>query len=434
MGFDSGSISFRRYAVVGDGAPAAADQALLDKLAEHALRPTEVGVPEDVEYGWSGGRHVLDGTFSFDRNVFADALHFALRVDTNRVPAELKRAYQIMEEDAAAAGNPSQFVSKKQKRDAKDVVRRKVEDDLRSGQFRRSRLTHVLWDLPTATVCCAASASVEEKLREIFERTFGLELAPLSAGAVAMRVVDAAGRRRDVEDLRPTRFVTAPRADAAGEDENGDAPADYPWVAKSAEQKDFLGNEFLLWLWHEADRRDGYVAVDDGTGAAGKDEIAVMFDRALDLDCAFAVTGKASLRSTGPAKMPEAAAALRAGKVPRKCGLTLEHAGSLYAFNLSAETLAVSSLKLPEVPEADTPRVLFEERIGQLRDFNRTFDRLFGTFVRQRIGGGWEGVTNAARRWIADLGRTKRVVSAGGSAGGGGSRVQPLVEVELATP
>lgn len=390
MAFDSGSISFRRYAVVG-ASPQIVDQDLLDKIAEHALRPTETGVPEDVEYGWSGGRHVLDGNFSFEHNVFADALHFALRVDTNRVPAELKRAYQIMEEEAVAAGNPSQFISKKQKRDVKDVVRRKVEDDLRSGQYRRSKLTPILWDLPAATVYCAAGQSTEEKLREIFERTFGLELSPLSAGTAAMHVVERSGRRRDVEDLRPTRFASGPDGDAQ--------QPDYPWTAKSAEVKDFLGNEFLLWLWHEADRRDGYVAL------GGGDDAAVMFDKALDLDCAYAFSGRASLRSTGPAKMPEAAAALRAGKVPRKCGLTLEHAGSLYAFTLNAETLAVSGLKMPEVPEADTPRVLFEERIGQLRDFGRLLDRLFAAFVSARSGGGWESTTQGIRRWIGTLGQ-----------------------------
>ena len=91
MGFASGSVSFRRFAVVGEQ-PEQIDQDLLDKLAEHALRPGEVGVPEEIEYGWAGGRHVLDGTFSFENNVYADALFFALRVDSNKVPGDLKRA------------------------------------------------------------------------------------------------------------------------------------------------------------------------------------------------------------------------------------------------------------------------------------------------------------------------------------------------------
>src|ERR1700709_62405 len=111
MGFASGSISFRRFAVVGK-APKTADQDLLDKLAEHALREQEFGVPEEVEYGWSGGRAGFDGQFSFEHNVYADARSFALRIDTNKVPSEMKKAWQIMEEEAIAKENPSGFISK----------------------------------------------------------------------------------------------------------------------------------------------------------------------------------------------------------------------------------------------------------------------------------------------------------------------------------
>jgi hypothetical protein len=126
MGFASGAVSFRRFAVVGK-APKTPSQELLDTLAEHALREQEFGVPEEVEYGWSGGRHVFDAQFSFEHNVFADALHFALRIDTNKVPGELKKAWQIMEEEAVAKNNPSGFISKNQKREVKDTIRRKMD-------------------------------------------------------------------------------------------------------------------------------------------------------------------------------------------------------------------------------------------------------------------------------------------------------------------
>ena len=166
MGFASGSVSFRRFAVIGNDQPEQIDQDLLDKLAGHALRVGEVGVPEEIEYGWAGGRHILDGSFSFENNVYGDALFFALRVDTNKVPGDLKRAYTMMEEDAVAATNPSGFISKMQKRDVKDVVRRKVDDDMRSGRFRRSKLLQIVWDVPSATLYCAANGPALEQLLE----------------------------------------------------------------------------------------------------------------------------------------------------------------------------------------------------------------------------------------------------------------------------
>ena len=387
MGFPSGSISFHRFAVVGK-APAVADQGLLDQLAGHALKVGEFGVPDDIEYGWSGGRHVLDARFSFEHNIFADAAHFALRLDTNKVPGELKKAYQLMEEEAVAATNPSGFISKGQKRDVKETVRRKVEDELRSGRFRRSRLLPILWDLPGQMLYCAASGSSFEKLAELFERSFGLALEPITSGTLALRMLERKGRRRDYEDFRPTRFVFGPN----GESEH---PV-YPWVAKGPEAKDFLGNEFLLWLWHEADHRTGVV------GLEGIGDVTIYFDRWLDLDCAYGQTGRDGLRGDGPSRMPEARDALRSGKVPRKAGLVLDASGQQFTLTLNAESLAVGSGKLPEVQDADSPRVLFEERIRLLRDLGNAIDGLYETFLKTRASSAWEGQVSGIRKWILE--------------------------------
>src|SRR3954454_12579125 len=169
MGFASGSISFRRFAVVGK-TKKAPDQDLLDLLAENVLQVSEDAIPDEVEYGCCGGRHVFDQQFTFEHNVFADAVHFALRIDTNKVPGELKKAYQIMEEEAVAAGNPSGFISKAQKKDVKESIRAKLDDEMRSGKFRRSKLLPVMWDLTKGVVYCAASGANFEKLAELFQR------------------------------------------------------------------------------------------------------------------------------------------------------------------------------------------------------------------------------------------------------------------------
>ena len=100
-------------------------------------------MPEETEYGWGGGRHILDSKFSFERNVFADALHFALRIDTNKVPGKLKKAYRMMEEEATAAANPSGFISKSQKRETKESVRRQLDQELRSGKVKGVPLEEV---------------------------------------------------------------------------------------------------------------------------------------------------------------------------------------------------------------------------------------------------------------------------------------------------
>jgi len=385
MGFASGSVSFRRFAVMGD-APSMVDQALLDKVDALILRPGDIGIPEEVEYGWSGGRHILDGNVGFERNVFSDCLHVALRVDTNKVPGTLKKAYTMMEEEAVASVNPSGFISKTQKRDVKETISQKLDDELRSGKFRKSKLVPLLWDLSNNMLYSPATGKSQEMLLELFERTFGLSLYPLSAGSAALRVLEPHGRRRDYEDSRPTRFVYGPE----GESQH----PEYPWTAKGPEPKDFLGNEFLLWLWHEAESRNGNLKVD------GLGDVAVMFDKSLDLDCAYGQTGKDGLRGDGPTRMPEARDGLRSGKVPRKAGLVLEAGGHLFSLGFNAEGLSVGSAKFPDVEDAEDERGVFEERITLLRDLAKAIDGLYEAFLKVRCTGGWEGQTTTIRRWI----------------------------------
>src|SRR6202042_3220368 len=116
------------------------------------------------------------------------------------------------------------------------------------------------------------------------------------------------------------------------------------------EPKDFLGNEFLLWLWHEADHKTGIIP----TAEVG--DVTIYIDRSLDLDCAYGQTGKDSLRGDGPSRMPEAKDAIKSGKLPRKAGICLHNRGQQYDFNFNAEAFAIGSGKLPDVEDADTPR------------------------------------------------------------------------------
>ena len=78
----------------------------------------------------------------------------------------------------------------------------------------------------------------------------------------------------------------------------------------------------------------------------------------------------------------------------------------------------MSTSKVPEVEDAETPRVLFEERIALLRDLCRSIDGMFDTFLKVRGSSSWEGQVSTMRKWIAappakptvsiDLGRSAR--------------------------
>lgn len=376
----------RRFSVLGPR-PKSVDQAMLDKIAEFAYSPQDLGVPPPVEFGWSGGRHILDTAFTFERNVFEDALFFALRVDSNRIPAEIRRAYLTMEEEALAAGNPSGFISKKQKTQAKETLVQKLEDELRSGKHRRSKLVPVLWDLQTASIYSPAGPSVIPLLCEHFERTFNLTLQPTSPGSLAMSRLESHGKKRDYEDLRPTRFVTAPDGD--------NTYPEYPWTAKGPEPKDFLGNEFLMWLWHETISHDGEIKTSAGT-------VSIMFHKALDLDCAYGQSGRAILHSAGPCQMPEATDGLRTGKVPRKTGFLMDFQRQQYSMTFNTDTFFISALRLPDIEDAPNPRAIFEQRLTMLREVWQAMDGLYEAFLSLRASSHWESQTSSIHKWIVN--------------------------------
>jgi hypothetical protein len=411
MAFDSGTISYQKFAVTGD-APRSISEDLLEKLEEFALQPRESRSAEEVEYGWCGLRHVLDGVFTHENNVYNDCLAFAFRVDTNRVPAELRRAYEMLEEEASLAESASRsgeaavgHLGRRGRQTARQNAKARIEEETRSGRFRRSKLRQVLWDVTTGFLYCPVSPGTQPMLTELFERTFGLELVPLSAGAAALRKLESRGHRRDYEDLRPSRFVHC--ADSEG------AWPDYPWVGMGQGPKDYLGNEFLLWLIEGSESGDGTVKM--GSNGSAR-EVSLLWERTLDLDCAYGQTGRAVLRGACPVRMPEAGEAFRAGKVPRRAFLTLELSGDVYSFSLSAETLAVSGLKLPEIQGAASRRQLFEERITHLREFSGTMDRLLEAFLAQRAGSGWETRCGRIGRWIRG-GTTRRAIGSAEAIG-----------------
>jgi hypothetical protein len=135
-----------------------------------------------------------------------------------------------------------------------------------------------------------------------------------------------------------------------------------------------------------------------------------MFDKSLDLDCAYGMTGRDSLKGDGVSRCPEAIDALRSGKLPRKAGLILDCNRQQYTLSFGAESFFSGALRLPEVEEADHPRVLFEERVSMLRDFGKMLDALYDSFLKIRASSNWEGQTTAIRRWIQQS--TKQIAAA----------------------
>jgi hypothetical protein len=376
MGFLNGRVTYVRFRVGGE-APLPFGEEVLEQVEAHAIGRHGAGESTDgVSSGWSGGDHVLDTTFDLSKNVINDALHLAIRVDTNKIPGSLLRAYTKMEVDALAKNNPSGFPTKAQRAEAKEAALARAEAEAADGRFRRHAHYPVLWDGQSNTLYAGAtSASVLDRLLSLFRETFGRTLEPITAGTLVQSL-------SPVETFGPVGFV------------GGDATyTSVAWAGDHAERPDFLGNEFLIWLWHTLQN------VGDTMKLADDSEATVMVAKTLTLDCPRGETGRDCLTNEGPTRLPEAFRALQAGKLPRKAGLIVVRHGQQYELTLQAETLAVSGANLPKL-EGASGREAHEARIDLLRHLVETLDLLYDAFGRRRTGPEWSIDLGLIRRWL----------------------------------
>ena len=404
MSFESGRVTFTRFRVTGD-APAHVDDAFLSILSEYRFRESEIGEPEEVEAGLTTGLHLFDTQFTYEKNGYGSpgsgrAL-FALRLDTHKVPADVKKAFRVMNEQTAAAGNPTGFPSKTEKREARETANRQIREELASGKYRKSKTVPVLWDFASQTLYCgAAGTTVIEHLSRLMRQAFAVELDNLSAGVLAGSLIKAQGKSRDYEDLQPSAFTAAPDTPLA-QDAQDDAPPQgglpiLPWIAKSVDLKDYLGNEFLMWLWWNGEKqRESPTVKTESVG-----EVFVALDRALDMDCAWDLTGKQTLRGDNPTKLPEAGDALTTGKWPRKAGLIVADAEHQWELTLQGDQFVVSSAKLPEIEDVQNARELIERRLDLIVALSDALNALFVAFLNRRGGGGWQADRDAIKTWI----------------------------------
>jgi hypothetical protein len=380
MGFFSGRVTFSRFRVLGR-APGAFGPEHLERLDRSAIGKQRVASGDGVAAGWTAGDHVLDTAFTLEKNIVDDALQFALRVDTTKLPADLLRAYTQIDLEALAKGNPSGIPSGRQKKEARESARQRLEEEAKDGRFLKRKIFPVLWDARSNELLFgASSAAMFDRLRLLFEHSFGQRLEPLTAGPLAFALAEPHKQTRGVDDAQPSGFVPGP------------APAAVAWLPDEA-SRDFLGNEYLLWLWFTLEIDDDTLKLSDGS------EAAMMLARTLMLECPRGQTGRETITSDGPTRLPEARRAVQSGKWPRKAGLTLVRQDQQYDLTLNAETLSVLAAKLP-APEAVEDRGRLEERIGQLRHLLETLDLVYEAFGRKRVSEVWVKELTRMKKWL----------------------------------
>lgn len=391
MGILSGNVTFMRFNVHTPKPHAWGDEHLeaLRKFQAESedaikLNVTEKSAIGSCMIGWTAGTHVLDRQFEEIKQIYPDHLLFEMQVTTNKLPADLLKAYYETDLLALAKENPSGKPTRKNKKEAKASARARLEDEAKDGRYLKRKCVPVLWDnVSHELLVGTTSAANLDRVQVLFAATFGGEIELQDAGAIAVRRISGA-ENEQLSDFVPG--VTNPPRPAF-------CPLDHP---------NFLGNEFLLWLWY-------YTTIDSDTILLPHgDEITVMFSGGVKVEDPRAVTGKGTLNSDSAPRLPEARTAIRHGKLPRQAAVTLVRADEQFIFILQAERFAVTQCKLPKPPaDMKESRAREEHRLQALHDLSQTLELLYNAFLVRRCGN-WETELKSIQKWLA----TREAVSA----------------------
>jgi hypothetical protein len=385
MGFLTGSMTFSRFRVAGPK-PRLFDADHLDRLREHATHRGPA-TAEGVEATWGATKHVFDGDFTQEKNVYADHLLFDLRAQTDKPPADRLKAYYETELAALAKDNPSGRPSARQKREAKEIARGRVAQEAKDGRYRKWKLTPCAWDAGTNALFFGGSLTPQAagRLELLWVQTFGAGPdRPALAGDIdavtAATLAVALDPRAENEVL--SEFVPGLAADGR------------PYWCPQEGVPTFLGNEFLLWLWFVADTETDTVRTPDGG------EVTFMFSGGIKMDDPRGTLGDITANSASAVRMPEARAAARGGKLPREAALTVARAGDVFSFKLKPETLTVTAARVPPPDDAASQRDRELARLQHLRDLAEILDQLFAAFVLRRMAAGWGAEVQAVAAWL----------------------------------
>lgn len=382
MPFLAGSLAFERFRVANCEI-SQFEEPHLEKLTQYASGQFEPENPDAVQVGFLGGNHVLDQSFDLSKNVVGGALHCSVRIDTNQVPASLKKAWLQMELAARSSLNDSGRPTRQQRQEAKEAVEARCLDEAASGKFRKMQHYPLLWDLPGQRLYFAgSSASVVGHSLDLLQRAFNIEAQRITAGSLALEWASNNDQFADFDDLVPAQFVP----------EIGHT--ELAWLGSDLNNKDFLGNEFFMWLWWKlATETDTFTLPDQS-------EITVMMNKTLSLECPLGENGKETISSESPIALPEAIRAAQAGKLPRKAGLSLIRHGTQYDLTVQAESFAISGAKIHVDEESDPYD--YDARVDAIREMNESLDLLFSKFCETRIPAkSWKSDLRGIQTWLS---------------------------------
>lgn len=170
-------------------------------------------------------------------------------------------------------------------------------------------------------------------------------------------------------------------------------------VAVAYRRYQFVGDEFLTWLWYILENDTRLLNRIDPDIAALEIGNRMVFENRYRKDSQETVTIKGE-----EANMDEGLLALKKGAMVTEVNLVYRSGDQEWRFNLKGESLNLSSLRVPETAKIETREDIEGAVIEKIYLYDKIvtlMNRLFNHFIKLRVSSEWSAKTvPAIRKWM----------------------------------
>jgi len=193
MGFRAGSLTVRRYAVLGE-VPESLARTATNSLKRYVFKPIDDSRGEKESFGWVNPRRFLDKSFAWEDLVDGHLAFMALRRDRKSFSPVLFRARRDERIERIRTEKKIAKISRQQ--------RLALEEELTVEMLKetspQSSFSEIVWDLNSNLVLMgAASNTLCERIQEVFEATFDLKLRPMFPALIGGEYIAAQGLEQE---------------------------------------------------------------------------------------------------------------------------------------------------------------------------------------------------------------------------------------------
>jgi hypothetical protein len=166
-------------------------------------------------------------------------------------------------------------------------------------------------------------------------------------------------------------------------------------------EKQFIGQEFLTWLWFKSEERGGTICLPDSG------DIQLVFEKHMLLESGEGESNERLICKGLQTELVEARTGLQVGKKLEQARIFMAKGEYEWRFSLTGGLGDFRNLKVPKTmaageesndPAAIEGRIL--ERIALIEDAYRTVDEMFKMFLLVRISEEWTEEVKKVNSWI----------------------------------